>query len=195
MKNLGLIAFINPLFMTEYTTTIGNTVYYPSKKYIEEDPLRAIKLLAHEYVHIVDSQNDELFSIKYLMPQIFVLLIIPAIFIIGWWSLLFLLFLLPIPAYHRMVYEKRGYTMSLFMLNEIFYDFNKEWREQLLAKAAESINAKYFKGPGYYFMWPFGVNFDKEVESILSGKILKTDPIYAEVKAAYRKIGGNETDI
>lgn len=189
MKLIAKLLFFNKNFMTGYITTIGDSVYFTDEKSIKEFPLDKMITLAHEYVHIKDSHKYTpiLFGSLYLFPQIFVLLAIPMLFIIGWWGLLFLLFGLPIPAYFRMRFELNGYNMTLFSMNELMLE--SKWtetpRRKMLEDSANRINKDAFKGPGYYFMWPMGIQskFDKTIDDIISGDILKDD-IYQEMRNA-----------
>jgi hypothetical protein len=66
-----------PEYMTDYTTTIGSTVYFPSKAFYEGRPDRSIITLSHEFVHVMDHQRDVLFKLKYLFPQ--VLVVVPVV--------------------------------------------------------------------------------------------------------------------
>jgi hypothetical protein len=72
---LGFLLYpFNPKFLTDYTTTYGSHVYFPSRAYYVKDPERSVTILAHEFVHIYDSERDALFRVKYMLPQGFVLL-------------------------------------------------------------------------------------------------------------------------
>jgi len=181
MKMIGFILFFNPAFMNEYITTIGSTVYYTNKKYIEENEEAANLILLHEFVHIKDANKytKSLFSALYLSPQILALLTIPLFFLIGWWCLFLLLFLAPIPSYFRMKFELDGYIMSLFALNLAMLEkgYSKKARIVALKASAHRIDQKNFRGAGYYFMWPFGVEkqLDEAIDKIISGDILEND--------------------
>lgn len=72
MKVLGFfMTAFNPGFMTDYTTTIGNTVYFPTQSFYEIQTRASFTVLAHEMVHMVDGQkNGPLFKLSYLFPQI-----------------------------------------------------------------------------------------------------------------------------
>jgi hypothetical protein len=72
---LGFLIFpFNPQYLTDYTTTIGSHVYFPSREYYVKDPEISLTVLAHEFVHIYDAGRDPLFRVKYLLPQAFLLL-------------------------------------------------------------------------------------------------------------------------
>ena len=175
MRLLGYILFFNKGFMTTYTTTIGNTVYLPSKAYVIENPEATLRVVAHEYRHTYDANNISklLFSIIYLSPQIFSLLTILFILLYGWWGLFGLIFFLPIPSYGRMRLELNGYTMSLFILHECLLEDQVDElnRELILKRAIDHINLE-FTTSKYYFMWPFGV---KEKLLPLVTNIIKRD--------------------
>jgi hypothetical protein len=118
MKVLGWLTFFNPDFMTRYTTTLGYKVYFPCREGVEADPEKYGKILAHEYVHLLDRQRYGLwFSLSYISPQVWAFGALGALGAI-WnsWFLLFLLFLLcllPWPSSWRARWEARGYLMSV----------------------------------------------------------------------------------
>lgn len=72
MKVLGFFATpFNPTFMTGYTTTLGTTVYFTSKASYEQNPQGSLTVLAHEWVHMMDTQKQPLwFRLSYALPQI-----------------------------------------------------------------------------------------------------------------------------
>ena len=115
---LALVLFFNKRLMTRFTTNLGGVIYPPSRKWIEADPQRATRMLVHELQHCLDREElgTAQFGLYYLFPQILALL---ALFAIAnpWW-LLFLGFLLPLPAPGRVWLESRGYAtgMTLGML-------------------------------------------------------------------------------
>lgn len=71
MKVLGFLAHpFNPDFLSTYTTTLGKTVYFPSRVYYESNPAGSMKTLFHEGVHLWDEQQHPLtFKASYLFPQ------------------------------------------------------------------------------------------------------------------------------
>lgn len=191
MKLLGKLVFFNKGFMTTYTTTIGNTISFPSRKFVEEKPESALIVVAHEYRHTRDNKRlSILYPLLYLSPQILALLTILFVVLFGWWGLVGMAFLLPIPSCGRTVLEVHGYTMSLFILHEIMLEEGRDevYREHHLRLAADKIN-KDFIGPNYYFMWPFGV-LDKllaAIPRIITYDILNDDDAYRNVKEAFNK--------
>ena len=76
MLILSYILFFNKKFKTNYTTTIGNTIYFPSKEAVESNEDLYAQILAHELIHIQqkESYGAILYSFLYLFPQILSLL-------------------------------------------------------------------------------------------------------------------------
>lgn len=195
MKLLGFILFFNKEFMTHYITTIGNTVYFPDENFIKENNDGAARVLAHEIVHVAQKEKYGMipYTLMYLFPQCLALFAFLAILAFVWlpflWCLLFLIFLAPIPAPWRKKFELEGYTMSLYMLDlrlrELRYPDEMILKE--MSVYAVKINVRNFKGPGYWYMWPFGVqdDFGKKIEDIRSGVISDTSEIYGRMKRAY----------
>ena len=115
MRLLNIFVFwFCPDFMTHYTTVIGSTIYFPNRSYLEMREERAMQTLAHEVVHMLDAErwSTPLFMAGYLFPQILTL----GVFtfpLFGWWSLLFLVFLVPFPAPFRAYFESRAYAMDV----------------------------------------------------------------------------------
>jgi hypothetical protein len=163
MKILSYILFFNKYFMTDYTTTIGSTIYYPSRKKIDKFEISSIIVLLHELVHIYDAKkvSKPLFSFLYLIPQSLVLLLLPLFFLLDWTLVLplILLCLLPLPAYFRMVYEKRAYMVSMYVMNVLSKKMNFKYDVDKYSKEFLS----YFKSSFYYFMWVFP-DLDKKFE-------------------------------
>jgi hypothetical protein len=208
MKVIGCLMFFNRAFMTGFITTIGKTVYWPTREKLESrSETSTIEVLAHEYQHAKDvDKRPVLFNFGYLFPQVLaapgVLMVLAApvwvtlmlLNVISWsWYLLpfllTLLFLLPLPAPGRMHYELKGYIMSLFSYSKFLQEhgYSDERRKEILLKRAVRMNS-HFTGPNYYFMWPFGVEkqLRQAVEDIMSEEILQKDPIYSEVAKAIK---------
>jgi len=150
MKLLGKLLFFTPGFMSNFTTTIGNVVYVPDDVW-ESNDAGTLSLLAHEARHVNDKQHYSmfLFGLGYLLPQVLALLSLLSLLTIwfsnAWlWSLTALVFLAPIPAYFRMVIERRGYLMTLCVI----------WWTLGERTAYDGIPyiVKQFTGPNYYFM-------------------------------------------
>jgi hypothetical protein len=149
-KIIGKLCFFNRKYMIDYTSTYGSTVWYPSKEFVEKSYKRAFKILAHEYVHLLDNKKHPIvFKMLYATPQIFALLSLFSILALFFsnWFLLFLvalLFALPIPSIGRAQIEIRGYAMNIAI---------NMWRYGSVT--AETINsiADEFAGWSYYRMW------------------------------------------
>lgn len=175
MKLLGVILFFNPKFMTNYTTTIGSTVYFANRKWVEENQDSAAHVLAHELVHIRDSKDSGafIFSYTYLLPQCLALLSLLAIFS-SWWWLLCLAFLAPLPAPFRTYWELRGYAITDATYYKSIGQFtDTDWM------------SKQFTSASYFFMWPFKGDIEERIlenrrliaEGKLSSKIDYADEI------------------
>lgn len=141
--NVGLKWF-NPTFMTSFTTVIGYTVYFTSREYVKKNPTEAMQILTHEAVHLLDTKRltFPIFAFGYLFPQI--LVIFALLFPISAYFLLFLLFILPLPAPFRAYFEARAYTVD-FMLGR------RDLRDIIA----------YFGGWDYYKMFPFKMASEK----------------------------------
>lgn len=194
MRLLGILLFFNKSFMTKYTTTIGNTIYFPSREFLllraEHD---ALITMAHEYQHAKDHQNYPIwFMFSYLFPIVVLPLAALTILFLPWWLCLTLvvLSLTPIPAPWRKNAELRGYTMSLFTYNEVLKEkkVSQSERATLLYDQADKYS-DHFTSMDYYLMWPFGVEdyLHDMVRKILADELEKTDVIYGEVVEALEK--------
>jgi hypothetical protein len=165
MQVLGKILFFTPSFMTNYTTTIGDTIYYPSSSFVNNHVASTFVILLHEIVHVSDEKtiSKTLFSVAYLFPQLLVLLAIPFAFVIGWWALLFLLFGTPLPAYFRMLLERRAYMASIYVMKKLNdkCNYNINLDDQMNYFLAQ------FKNSSYYWMWPIK-NIDTEFANALT---------------------------
>lgn len=152
MKFLGFLLFFNKNFMTTYTTTIGSTVWFPSREFVKARP-DVWKILCHEAVHYEDAKKYKIgFYLWYLFPQVLTPLALLAVF--NLWFLLFLVCLLPLPAPGRKWAEMRGYAMTLAV---------EYWRShQRLAGPPDQI-VKQFTGMSYYLMWPFKTAVKREL--------------------------------
>lgn len=178
MKMLGTLLFFNKDFMTQYVTTIGNTIYFPSQNYVSIHPISSAVVFMHEFVHVYDSTRlgQFLFGILYLLPQWLFLLAIPLFFISWKIALPFLLFAAPLPAYFRMVFEKRAYISSVYTLNALGQRLNFN----PLLNTQTQYFISQFKDPYYYWMWPFSVSaeFNDAVLLVQSGKRPYDDKIF-----------------
>ena len=77
MKIIGILMFFAPGFMTQFLTTLGDTVYVPSLSWAESN----LPCLIHETVHMYDNKRlGILYQLGYIFPQILSLLTIPLFF-------------------------------------------------------------------------------------------------------------------
>ena len=180
MKFLGFLLFFNKGFMTNYTTTIGSTVYFPSESFVKVRPVSASVVLLHELVHIKDGHkySKPLFGFLYLTPQILSLLCLP-LFLVSWKIALplVLLFAAPIPSPFRMYFEKRAYLTSLYAINALGTKLNFK---PMLASQEQTFVGQ-FKDGSYYFMWPFTnlqKDFDDAVSKVKAGQRPFEDPVF-----------------
>lgn len=188
MKILGKLLFFVPSFMINFTTTIGKTIYVPYENYLKDQDDMA--LLAHECRHIYDSDNDILFKLKYLSPQILSFLFFALCFLSLWFLIPALIFLAPLPAYWRKKFEIKGYSTTLFVYNLIFKQSNidKDQRHLQLLKIASKIN-RHFTSSSYYFMWTQGVveELNEIVELIIDEKLEEKDQFFKFIKESFEK--------
>src|ERR1700679_1962574 len=181
MKILGKILFFTPGFMTDYTTTIGDTSYFPSASWIASRPISSAVVLLHETVHMYDEKRltKPLFGFLYMCPQILALICLPLIFLVSWKIFLPLFFILalPIPAYFRMYFEKRAYLASLYVLQAL----GTRLKFNPTLKTQETFFISQFKNSAYYFMWPFSNiqnEFDQAVLTISAGQRPYQDAVF-----------------
>lgn len=177
MKILSKLLFFNKNFMDNATTTIGRTIYLSNNFDKREEPAK-IATLVHEYVHILQSEEDILFPILYLIPQFLVLYSLLAI-PFGSFFLLFLLAILPFPAVYRALYEAEAYAVSLYIKDKSGgYDM----------KAELDFVIKTFTGPSYYFMMPFKTTMEnwitEQVLHIKEGQPTLNQRVALELLAA-----------
>ena len=180
MKVLSFLLFFNKKFMENYTTTLGSTVYFPSKQWLNANTDSARRTLCHEMMHILDSKKfgGLAFSFSYISPQILSLL---SLFSISGnlWFLLSLLFLAPLPAPLRAMWEIRAYAVTDAVLFEEEKRFsNADWL------------VDQFVSAGYYFMWPFKNHvlrtIEKNREMIKSGEASKVNSHFDIIMTALR---------
>lgn len=180
MKILGVVLFFNKDFMGRYSTTIGSTVYFPSKKWVLENRNASAKILAHELVHIADSKSmwGFVFSYSYLFPQILASLALVSIFGSFLW-LLFLIFLLPFPSPTRTFFELRGYAVSDFITF-------KQTRKFI----PTDFLVSQFTTSKYYFMWPFKEDLLKRITNnrnlILTNRLSNKIKIVSSIENCFK---------
>lgn len=150
---IGFLVWIfNREYMTKYTTTLYPVVWFPTRDFYESRPRASLNILAHELVHLLDTQKHPFwFRLGYLFPQVLSLLaflaIIPTAILAGWWAFLALgialVLLVPWPAPWRTAYELRGYGMSLAII---------QWSYGIVAEDMPGTIADHFTKADYYFM-------------------------------------------
>lgn len=147
MGFIGAILFFNPSFMTNYTTTLGSTVYFPDNYAPSDD---AARTLAHEgwHVHQAKHIGRIRFSLAYMFPQILAPLALLAVFAI-WWTpallaLVFLAALAPLPAPWRAKYEREAYLVTAVLDAEKGWNVTEDWYTDYMVN--------HYVGFGYYKM-------------------------------------------
>lgn len=191
MRLLGRFLFFNHDFMKLYSTTVGETIYFPNERFIKSHPVSASVVLLHELVHLHDQRRigKPLFVLSYVFPQIIVPICLLLCFCISWKIMLplSLVFCVPIPAVFRMYWEKRAYLSSLYMMQLLAnrLHFNPHLKLQ------ERVFLRYFTGPSYYFMWPFhNINkqFDQAVENSSNSKRPFQDSVFDMLEDLVTKV-------
>lgn len=190
MKFLGAVLFFTPRFMTSYTTTIGTTVYFPNRKWVDANSASAFEVLCHEYVHVCDKvRHGVWFELSYLFPQIFALLSLLG-FLGFKYPVMFLcfthvIFAAPYPSIWRRDAEARGYAMSVAVRTWLYGEDS----------AAELLNAviPQFTGWAYYKMWPFAEDVRRLIRDMVS-RANEDDASeemrpYAEIKTFLKRNG------
>jgi len=151
-KFIGKLAFFNRKYMTKYTTTSYPKVFFPSRKFVEDNKFKAFKVLAHEYLHLLDRKKRAvIFELFYAAPQwlmIFSLLAFLAFWFSNWWlmALTSLIALGPWPAFGRASLEMRGYGMNIAI---------NIWRHGSIKDDTRQDLVEKFTNWDYYKMWPF----------------------------------------
>lgn len=149
------ITKISPTFMTDYITTIGETIYIPQVLLDGSDQESLVQVVAHETVHVADSNKltGPFFKFLYLFPQSLAPLALISLLGI-WklnflWCLLFLLCLAPIPAPFRYLFELRAYrTQILFAIKQEMLP--QDQLEEIFKWIEDQMTTSL-----YYFTWPF----------------------------------------
>jgi hypothetical protein len=173
MKILGTLLFFNKDFMTNYITTIGDTVYFSSASWVALHPVTAEIVLMHECVHMSDEKKwtSILFGFSYLLPQILIFICPILFFFIHWYIALpiMLFFALPLPAYFRMIWEKRAYIAGLYAQYKLSKILN--FNPNLPAQVIDDLGQ--FTSGAYYWVWPFSninADFNNAVTAINAGQ-------------------------
>lgn len=145
----------NKAYMAEYWTTFGDVTYRPAMCARGPAPSEWAVIL-HEGAHVLDwKRHGKLkFALAYLFPQVLALplLGLPLLLGAGFWALLALLLLAPLPAPFRTVLEMHGYRVS------VLADAYGPSRGLVLADKVGYLDAyvlPHFTTGAYYWMWPF----------------------------------------
>lgn len=146
MKAISVVLFFVP-FMTDFTTTIGSTVYYP-EDYVDEFPDDAAQTLGHEGFHIKQRKRDGfVYNLKYLFPQVLAPLALLAFLAFWWlpalWFLLFLVCLAPLPAPFRVKYEREAYLVTMVLDARKGWDIRGDWYQKYMVEHYCGFN--YYK--------------------------------------------------
>ena len=177
MKIINIILFFNKDFMTQFTTTIGSTIYFPSRKWVDVRPLSSKVILLHELIHISDAEKYSkiLFGILYLSPAILSLFAIPLMVFHWWLGLIWLILCLsPVPAYFRMKFELKAYTFSIYAL----YQLNKKNNYNIKFEQQIQFFTDQFTSSAYYYMWPFGNSIKNHLNAAYSRFQIGDRPFY-----------------
>lgn len=166
MKFLGKLLFFNPGFMTNYLTTIGDTVYMPSQQYVQSQPQNACDVFIHECTHMYDEKRIGFpYQIGYTFPQILAPFMWLLLFLLPWTVVLplFIFFLLPLPAPWRTFFEKRAYFVQMYAGYTLY---------QSDPDVEGAAYASWFRNGSYYWMWIFeqDASFAQEAANIKAGK-------------------------
>lgn len=143
-------------FMTDFTTTIGTTIYLDVEARAEiaagRHPWRTV---AHEAEHVRQDRRHQpagaWFKFSYLFPVPLGLLALLALLAIPFssWQLLWLIALVafaPLPAPGRVYWERDGYRISILCDVLMYGDLYVQ------SAAYQAYMAKHFTGSDYYFM-------------------------------------------
>ena len=180
IKILSIFMFFNKDFLTNTATSIGNTTYFPNENWVKNKPVTASIIILHELTHMHDSKKYSklLFAVSYLFPLI-LFPFLALLFLISWKVAIpaLLVCALPIPAYFRMIFERRAYMASLYAMKL----FNDKFHYNINLDEQKDFFIKQFTGPQYYFMWPFpSIHniFDVAVADIKAGKKPYQDDVF-----------------
>lgn len=118
-KAIGLLLRpSSPGYLTDHASSWFGRVYFPSITWVIEDPERAWRVLAREFVRLHDQKlHPWWFRISYLFPQILAPLALISLGAGAWAplgaALGFLAFLLPLPSPWRRQWELRAHEATV----------------------------------------------------------------------------------
>jgi len=131
-----------------FVTTLGTTVYFPSREWVRYGQHWAWMALCQEAVHVeAFRRHGVMFYPLYCFPQWLALLALLSPVIGSLWPLAFLVFVAPWPALWRYRFELRAYAMGL----AVGYWYHRRG----ISPSTKEVTVSYLTGPSYYFMWPF----------------------------------------
>lgn len=186
-----LLRPVNPAYGTEYATTLGRTVYFPSRTTYVANPARSFSILAHEFVHLCDGmKHPRWMAFSYLLPQALSLPVMALSLLVlcfttwGWIGVLLGAALLgPWPSMMREYWEYRGYLMTYAIYI---------WRTGSIPDSTREFIAKNFWGFAYYRMtWGKGRARNlvtRMGEEVRTGQVL-SGPAYAAVYQLMHQLG------
>ena len=150
--------------MTNYYTTIGDTVYVPDELIKTTSPENLLRVIVHEGVHVYDSHklSNPLFKFLYLFPQsmasLALISLLAPLSLKFLWCLLFLLCLAPLPAPFRYLFELRAYRMQI-----LFSRKEDKLTDEQMVPIYEWIE-KQMCTSLYYWTWPFPKTVRKHLQ-------------------------------
>ena len=167
-RNSKLMGFFNMMlrvlsfnqmkeFINSYNTTFAGKVYV-SEKWDFKSNFEKIITLRHELVHLRQAKRYGGFLFSFLYALVF----------------------LPVGlSYFRMKFERRAYTISLYVENKFIKKYGLSNRD---IDESKNIYISQFKNSSYYFMWLFkdvDKYFDEVKISIIDLPLVKQSIIVA----------------
>lgn len=165
-----IIETFNKNYWNGYITTLGNTIWVPDDWLAQTNDINTIlskmEVVTHESMHIKQAKEQTIFihNILYLFPQILVIFSLLAFLAIpfgaAWlWSLLFLIFIFPLPAPFRYAKELEGYRTKI-----LFFKYVYKVDDSGL-QFAKNIIIEQMTSASYYFTWPFKNLIQKDLDN------------------------------
>lgn len=160
-----ILEVFNKGYWDGYITTLGNTMYVPDSWFERGDAKSLLSTTAHEVIHMYQAKRQSTFvhDVLYLFPQVLAVLALLAFlaipFGLGWlWTLLFLLFLLPLPAPFRYMKELEAYRVKI-----LFFKHAYAAGPDMMQWAKDGVIQNLAKSD-YYFCWPFPSLIQKDLD-------------------------------
>lgn len=183
-----LLGKINSRWLTDFSTTVGNSVYV-STRFQNLSELEKCAILVHEAIHLYDMKKDgkSYFYLKYCSPQILALASL-----LGFWEPIFffcLFLLVPQTAIARSEYEFRAYAAGFFVYHfEGFFKRNSHLKD----KFVDWINSQ-FSGSSYYWMYPNikesfkNMIWNYESNFVFSSEFFENDELFSSDQLVFIK--------